>query len=119
MLKKTTLNKLFNKRDCWGWAYECKGKRHKYIWQNDNDLGLCQDIDEAIYPETILHKVKIQKGAYVYILRNNWGLTEHNEGEAITLPQLKAALKDCHKGCLDAEPMTKHDEMLSRRVFGY
>lgn len=112
MAKKISINKLFNRADCYGWAWECKGKRHHYCWQNDNDLGLLGDIDECNYPETIVRKIKIAPKKYIYILRNNYGMDEKSGGRAITEPQLIAAIKDCH--CMK---LTKHEQILASRVF--
>lgn len=120
MKKKYTLKQLFEMRSCAGWAWECKGKRHYYCWQNDNDLGLLCDIKECIYPETVVKRVKVIKGKYIYILRNNWGIDAECGGDPVTMPQLKAAIKECHKGSWDKEyQMTKHDKMLAGRVWGY
>lgn len=112
MAKKISINKLFNRADCYGWAWECKGKRHHYCWQNDNDLGLLGGIDECNYPETIVRKIKIAPKKYIYILRNNYGMDEESGGRAITEPQLIATIKYCH--CMK---LTKHEQILASRVF--
>lgn len=114
MSKKTSIKKLFYRQDCWGWAWECAGKRHKYCWQNDNDLGLLGDIDECVQEETIVRKIKVMSkpNRYIYILRNKYDVNEDWCGPAVTEPQLVAAIKDCH--CVT---LTQHELMLSRRVF--
>lgn len=119
MKKKYSLNQLFNMKSCAGWAWECKGRRHHYIWQNDNDLGLLCDIEECIYPETVQRRIKVAPRKYVYILRNKWGIGEDSPEAACTEPQLIASIRACHeRGWKDIQPLTKHDQILSKRVFG-
>lgn len=110
-MKKLSLNKLFNRKDCLGWAWACKGKRDRYVWHNSNDLGLLCDIGECTYEETVLKKVKVCKRGYIYILRNNYGLDEECMGDSVTMPQLKACIKECW-----CEPLTDHERKLVERA---
>ena len=112
-MEKVSLLELFHRKDCYGWAWKCKGRRHHYCWQNDNDLGLSAEIDECTVPETVLRKVKLAPGKYIYILRNNWGIFGE---DAVTEPQMVAAIKNCH---LCQFKLTAHEKMLSKRVFGF
>lgn len=107
-MQKTTLKKLFNRKDCLGWAYHTKG-RH-YVYQNSNDLGIVGDIDDVgdQCKETILRKVKLGKKQYLYILRNNWGY-EKDESTA-TLPAVISIIKECWN-----IPITKHERKIASK----
>lgn len=111
-MKKIYLETLFKKKDCYGWAYHTKG-RH-YWWQNDNDLGLLGQDWEALkemgVKETLLRKVKVSDGKYLYILRNTCGVPD--DKSCVTLPTLKALLKECH-----CEQLNTHDKMLVERFW--
>ena len=114
MGKNTNLLKLFHKKDCLGWAYHVDGRR--YCWQNANDLGLIGDIEECGKEchETVLRKIKLDKGGYLYILRNNWGLSKDDSIDTATLPTVKAIIKDCWN-----IQLTKHERMLVKRYMGW
>lgn len=112
-MKKTTLLKLFNRKDCLGWAWQVNDKKGYYTWHNCNDLGLLCDIDECTYEETVLKKIKMGKRKYIYILRNKWGLDTSCD-DAVTIPQLKAYIRDCYHHIFGE--LSKHDAMLIKRA---
>ena len=111
-MKKVYLETLFNKKDCYGWAWHTKG-RH-YYWQNDNDLGLLgQDwemLREYKIKETILRKEKVTNGKYLYILRNNCKLTD--DKSCTTITTIKALLKECH-----AQRLNQKEQKLVNRFW--
>lgn len=107
--KKTTLKKLFKKKDCWGWAWPCKGKPGYYVFHNDNDLGLLSDIDDCDGTEIILRKIEIYKKNYVYILRNSWGIDEECDSCG-TEKYMLAELYWCHFSCLPGMPLTEEQK---------
>ena len=106
-MKKIKLRKLFSGTpDCWGWAWKCSDKSHRYMWQNDNDLGLLgQDLDFDIW---VTKKIKIAKGGYLYLVTSR--IAQDSDGTDKTIPQIKAILKDCHN-----IELTKREKILLDR----
>ena len=106
-MQKTTLRKIWGRKDCFGWAWHCSDKNHRYMWQNDNDLGLFgEDLEFEVY---VTKKVEVVKGHYLYLLSQRYSI--ESDGNDNTIPQIKAYLKKQH--CL---PLTKKEEMLIKRV---
>lgn len=114
MPKKMWLRKIWNRKDCYGWVWHLKGRRYSY--QNDNDLGLLgedwEGIEEYGKPETVLRKIKVSKGKYIYVLRNNYGYSEEDLRTSATLTTIKALLKECH-----VDKLTPHEKMLCERYW--
>ena len=114
MLKKMWLRQIWNRKDCYGWVRHLKGRR--YAYQNDNDLGLLgedwEGIEEYGKPETVLRKIKVSKGKYIYVLRNDCGYSNEVLRTSATLTTIKALLKECH-----ADQLTPHEKMLCERYW--
>ena len=114
MPKKMNLEKIWRKKDCYGWAWHLKGRR--YAYQNSNDLGLLGEdwdaIKEYCEPETVLRKIKVSKGKYIYIIKNTWGYTDEDLRTSATLTTIKSLIKDCHN-----EELSSHEEMLVKRYW--
>ena len=110
MRQKTTLRKLWDKDDCWGWAYSCCDKRGKYVYQPDNDLGLFgYDLsDIKVY---VTKKVKIVKDKYLYLISFGYGV--ESDGNEATLPQVIAMVKEAHQRFCD---YTHKDKILVKRT---
>lgn len=119
MAKKMYLEKILDKKDCWGFVVHTKGNH--YFWQNDNDMGLIFDTDweDIEYKETILRKIEVIKGKYIYVLRNNYNYPDGED--CATLTTIKALIKDAHGSLCDYYkcPMTKHEQMLVKRYYDY
>lgn len=111
MKRKIHLDKIWGRPDCAGWAWHTKGRQ--YLFQNSNDLGLhsmdCDTMREMGLYETLVRKIKVEKGFYIYILKNKWGYV-NEDGPTATLVTLKALMKDMHQ-C----EMTDHERMLASR----
>jgi len=93
-MKQTTIAKIVQRKDCYGYFW--KLTNGKYDFQNTNDLGLMLD-DWADDPVTIVRKIKCGKGT-IYQIRNKPGCVyepdEYTPGW--TLPCIVASLKDCY-----------------------
>ena len=106
-MKKINMRTLWGKKDCWGWAWRASDKNHRYMYQNDNDLGLFgQDLEEI--DSYITKKIEIVKGKYLYLL--SCRIATPSDGTDRTIPQIKAILKDCH-----GEQLTKREKILLTR----
>ena len=111
-IKKTTMKRLFNTKDCWGWACKASNTSNKYMWQNDNDLGLiCEDLNFPIY---ITKKVEIIKGKYLYLF--SYGSNVGGDGTECTLATIKALIKECHKSFCE---LTNREKTLCKKYWGY
>ena len=106
---KTTLKELFvNRKNCWGWAWACSNKKGKYLFQNDNDLGLMgEDLDFPVY---ITKKEKIARNGYLYFVTAR--VSQDGDGTEATIPQIKAMLKECHSHLCK---LTSKDKLLIKR----
>lgn len=105
--KSVQLWNLWNRKDCWGWAWRTHGRR--YYYQNDNDLGLCGWVADVEAKEIVLHKVRVMPGKYVYVLRNSWNAGVEEDSE-MTLPAIVAWAKVCHQ-----IPLTEHEKKIVSR----
>lgn len=96
---------------CYGWITKCTDGR--YIYQNDNDLGLYNEIcDFMSFKSTIVRKIKCGKG-YILQLKNMPGCVPTDDS-AVPLKTCIALLHECHEGI---DPLTPHEKKLCDRYW--
>lgn len=94
-METVTLKDLFYDKECAGWAIPVGDK---YAWQNTNDLGLLDSIDDCDEEINVLEKIDLDKKHYIAILENrdNISAEQLGLGPTSTKEEMVACIKDCY-----------------------
>lgn len=89
-----TLKELFYDDCCAGWGIPVDDK---YAWQNSNDLGLINSVEDCDEKLKVLEKINIDDKHYIAILENKDDLSEEQLGlgPTSTKEEMIACIKDC------------------------
>lgn len=91
---KKTLKELFYDKKCAGWAVPVGDK---YAWQNANDLGLINSVEDCDEKFKVLEQIIIAPEHYIAVLENKDEIGEEQLGlgAASTKKEMIACIKDC------------------------
>ena len=90
---------LCKNKNCWGFIF--KSDSGRYLYQNDNDLGL--DLEGLNNKAPYIKKIYIVGRYYAYLMKDQGG----EDDAATDLKTAKALLHECHDHVVELTPREK------------